>query len=73
MALMLSQQEKQLLSPYISTLNQLEINEIGKILVVLDEIDTLENPVIEKWKNKIQNAVFNYNSEEYSETLALIE
>lgn len=63
--------EKQLLSPFVKQLKQIEIYRMFDILKLLKKIDDSENTNIALWKQDIQNTISSGNTERYNELLNL--
>ena len=71
--LILSENEKTCLSPFILTMQNLMVYQKSKIKEILNQIKTGDNQNLQKWKEEMNNAIFAMNEEKYAELLNLVE
>ncbi len=66
----LSEEEKNVIKPFILELRDCEFYEISAIRNVIKNLN-VENPNIKKWKKNLEKAVFNSNEQVYNELLSV--
>jgi signal transduction histidine kinase len=67
--IMLSEENRKFLQPYISKLQKLEPYQATEVNRILTKIPENRNDNIKKWLDQLRNAIFTINSEEYHELL----
>lgn len=69
--IVLSEQEKTQLEPYIIELEKWEVFDFSEVVAILEEIDDHENQNIDSWKERMMKALRNGNEEQYKDMLIL--
>jgi len=67
-----SNQEIEILKPFIENLKTIEIYEISKLNQQLKMLDKLENQNIINWKNDLEYAIYNLNEELFKDLLKIL-
>ena len=65
LALLLSKDDKKLLKPWLTLLNQYQVYQLSKIKAVLQKMKFRKNTVLYTWKQKIEHALYHSNEEAY--------
>lgn len=71
-AIMLSEEDKTVLRPFVKELNHYELYEVSDLEEVLARLNTSENANLTQWKRALQAAIDNYNELEYKELVKAI-
>lgn len=66
-----SAEDKAFLLPYITSLKQYELYEISDLEKVLEQIQVVDQPHLQKWKDQLKLAIDNYNEPEYQRLIQL--
>ena len=64
--------DKEILKPFLSKLQELEVYESTDIEKVLEQIDFSKSENLGKWKKEMDNAVYAMNQEKYSKLIRMI-
>jgi len=69
----LSKSDKEVLSPFLLNLKELEVFETTNIRKIIEQIDFSKSKNLKYWKAEIDNALYNLNEEKYKELIDKIK
>ncbi|MFC2104707.1 sensor histidine kinase, partial [Bacteroidota bacterium] len=72
-AIELTTTEKEILTPFLLKLQELEVYESTAVEKVIEQIDCSKTPNLQKWKAKMDNAIDALNEEKYKKLIHLID
>lgn len=65
--------EKYFLKPYLLSLKEIELFEVSKVIDILEEIRKKDSSSIKKWADKVENALYIHNKEDYQDLITMDE
>ncbi|RLD84535.1 MAG: hypothetical protein DRJ10_00930, partial [Bacteroidetes bacterium] len=68
----LSKTDKEILLPFLSKLQELEVYEHTEISKIIGQIDCSKTENLQKWKKEIEQSIYAMNEKKYNELIKLI-
>ncbi|WP_082226759.1 YfiR/HmsC family protein [Microscilla marina] len=71
-AMVLSQEERQTLKPFVQALDKVEFYEVTTLLSILKPLDQEKNSNLVQWKTAVEESIDNFNEVEYQKLKGLV-